>query len=609
MPDEFDSDAVRSGRPLAHVREARFAEPLPLSQGGELAELTVAYETYGELNAEGDNAVLLCHAISGDSHAARHSDGDDPGWWEELVGPGKAVDTNKLFVVCTNVVGGCRGTTGPASVDPATGQRYGRHFPTVTVNDMVDAQHRLMRRLGLSGWRAVVGGSLGGHQAIAWATRYPDCVGTAVVLASSPRLSAQALAFEVVGRNAVQSDPNYNDGNYYTQSEQPAKGLAIARMLGHITYLSSEAMTKRFDADRHTPPEIDTDFEKRFSVGSYLAHQGERFTERFDANSYCAISMALSLVDFGADHQALSETLSSATCDWLVISFSSDWLFTPAQSRQIVTALTALGKPVSYCEIPTDAGHDGFLLKNEIADYGPLVAAKLGTTKAPPVIERSSDDVLLSMIGEDASVVDLGCGDGHLLARLSERGSRRLCGVDVKTQKLVSTALHGVDVIDADLNQGLPHFADGQFDIAVVSSTLQMVPNVKTLLQDSLRVANKVLISFPNFGYAPLRRMFAEEGRSPMASGDYSYEWYETPNKRFPTVRDLMSLCESLGLQVSRAHYHQAGVALTPEQLLDPNLHAETAVLLVEAAPPSRTPTSFSTTQTPRRASRSTRTT
>ena len=221
-----------------------------LVSGQSLQQIQVAYETYGELNEDRSNAVLICHAITGDSHPARHDPGDEPGWWEALIGPGKAVDTDRLFVICSNVLGGCRGTTGPGTINPATGVPYGSDFPLVTVEDMVDVQKRLVDLLGIKSLHAVVGGSLGGHQVLCWATRHPDYVGTAVVIAASARLSAQAIAFDVVGRNAIQTDPSFHEGQYYGTGEHPRTGLALARMLGHITYLSSDAMTRKFDLDR-----------------------------------------------------------------------------------------------------------------------------------------------------------------------------------------------------------------------------------------------------------------------------------------------------------------------------------------------------------------------
>ena len=264
------------------------------------------YETYGQLNPPGDNAILICHAISGDSHVAQHDAADDPGWWDILVGPGKPVDTNRFFVICPNLLGGCRGTTGPGSLNPATGKPYGADFPTITIGDMVEVQRRLLDHLGIGQLVAVIGGSVGGHQTFTWATRHPDRLRGAVVLASSPRLTSQALAFDVVGRNAIRRDPFFHGGQYYDQPHGPAVGLALARMIGHITYLSPEAMSQKFEADRLHPREEAIEFEKTFSVGSYLGHQGTKFVERFDANSYLTLSLAMDLFDLGGTPEQLA---------------------------------------------------------------------------------------------------------------------------------------------------------------------------------------------------------------------------------------------------------------------------------------------------------------
>jgi homoserine O-acetyltransferase len=546
-----------------------------------LPGVEVAYETYGELNEDRSNAVLICHAITGDSHPARHDPDDDTGWWEGLVGPGKAVDTDRLFVICSNVLGGCRGTTGPGTTNPATGTPYGSDFPLVTVEDMVDVQKRLVDLLGIDSLRAVVGGSLGGHQVLCWATRHPDYVRTAVVIAASARLTAQAIAFDVVGRNAIQTDPSFHDGQYYGTGEHPRTGLALARMLGHITYLSSDAMTRKFDLDRHAPRDIVTDFEKRFSVGSYLAYQGKQFVGRFDANSYVAITLAMDNFDLGDSREARLEAFSAATCDWLVISFSSDWLFPPAQSRELVALMTTLGQSVSYCEIDTDGGHDSFLLKDDIAQFAPLVAAKLGAP-APKAPRPSADDNrILELIPPQSSVLDLGCGEGDLLARLKERGAPLLCGVEVSTELIAATMQHGVDAIDYDLNVGLPEFADDRFDYVVLSSTLQVVPNVEHLLEEALRVGRRAIVSFTNFAHRALREMFGLEGRAPKAPGPYSHEWYDTPNRRFPSIRDMLELCEKMGVTVEQARYYDdtQGRLIGPEE--DPNLAAETALLVL----------------------------
>ncbi|MCL5098641.1 MAG: homoserine O-acetyltransferase, partial [Candidatus Omnitrophica bacterium] len=371
------SDSIRHARPLRYLETVSFDVPFKLEKGGVMPGITVAYETYGRLSAAKDNAILVCHAISGDSHVARHNDDDDPGWWDIMVGPGKPIDTNRYFVVCPNVFGGCRGTTGPGSVQPATGKPYGNAFPTVTIGDMVEVQRMLLDHLGIPQLLAVTGGSLGGHQALAWAVQCPERVRGAALLATSARLTSQALAFDVVGRNAIRRDPYYHGGQYYDRNRGPEVGLAIARMIGHITYLSPEAMTRKFDPDRLRPREVATKFEKTFSVGSYLGHQGTKFVERFDANSYITLSMALDLFDLGGTPAELAAALSPARCRWLILSFSSDWLFPPEQSRDLVDALVHNRSPVSYCTIKSACGHDAFLLSDDFASYGEMLRAFL----------------------------------------------------------------------------------------------------------------------------------------------------------------------------------------------------------------------------------------
>ena len=583
MSEDFEStDTLRSGRPLRHLRSAALGTPLKLRFGGWLPNVEVGYETYGELDPDRGNAILICHAISGDSHVARHDPQDDPGWWETLVGPGRPIDTERFFVICSNVLGGCRGTTGPSTIDPSTGLPYGQDFPLITVEDMVDVQKRLIDLLGIRQLQAVVGGSLGGHQALCWATRYPDYVRTSVVIASSSRLTAQSLAFDVVGRNAIQTDPSFRNGQYYGSGDFPHMGLALARMLGHITYLSSESMAKKFDFNRHEPRDIATEFEKRFSVGSYLAYQGDQFVGRFDANSYVTITLAMDHFDIGGTHEARVDALSAAKCNWLVISFSSDWLFAPVQSRELVDAMTSLGQSVSYCEIPTDGGHDAFLLPEDIETYGPLLRAKLGDPTPRPPTHRLSDDRILELIDPGSSVLDLGCGEGDLLARLRERGEARLVGVDVSTALITAALQHGVDAIDCDLNRGLPEFHDGSFDYVVISSTLQVVPNVERLLSDALRVGKRVIVSFANFGYEALRKMFVEEGRAPKIPGLYGFEWYDTPNRRFPSIQDVLDLCKKMGVAIEDARYFddtKGGISIDPDG--NPGLEADTAILLL----------------------------
>ncbi|MDR1727010.1 MAG: homoserine O-acetyltransferase [Acidobacteriota bacterium] len=572
--DTFQSsDSVRSGRPLKHVQTFPIDGPLPLEMGGELHGVVVAYETYGELNAARDNAILVCHAISGDSHVARHDgdDGDEPGWWDLVVGPGKAIDTDRYFVICSNVLGGCRGTTGPGSVNPATGRRYGADFPTVTEGDMVEVERRLVDGLGIDRLLAVVGGSMGGHQALLWATRFPDRLRGVVTLATSTRLTTQALAFDIVGRNAIRRDPDFKGGRYLDEDTAPAVGLALARMLGHITYLSPEGMRAKFGANRLSPREMDTEFEKQFSVGSYLAHQGNKFVERFDANSYIRLSLAMDLFDLGDTPEKIAANLRPASCRWLVISFTSDWLFPPSQSQDLVRALVALGQPVSYCNVVSSCGHDAFLLPDELPVYGGLIGAFLEnvTDDSPKAVEdddlyvlspesifgalrrpRIDYDQIGRLIEPGASVLDLGCGRGSFLAKLRQDRARKLLGLDIHEGNILYCLQRGLDAVQADLNSGLGTFPDGRFDYVVLSQTLQSVRDVEQLVREMLRVGRRSVVSFPNFAYYKLREMLLGEGRSPVSSGILRHEWYNTPNIRFFSITDFEDFCAKRGITV-----------------------------------------------------------
>jgi len=571
MTNAFDSsDSARSARPLRHAKAVVLPGPIRLETGGELPEVRVAYETWGRLNAERDNAILICHALSGDSHVARHDADDDPGWWDIAVGPGKAIDTDRYFVVCPNTLGGCRGTTGPSSLNPATGQPYGASFPVLTTADIVDTQRRLLETLGVERLLAVVGGSMGGHQVLTWATRLPERVRGAVALATSPRLTMQALAFNVVGRNAILRDPGFQGGQYYgSPGGGPAVGLALARMLGHITYLSAEAMTEKFEADKLQPRDVATEFEKRFSVGSYLAYQGSKFVERFDANSYVTLSLAMDLFNLGATPAELRAALERSRCRWLVASFSSDWLFPPEQSREIVDALAGLGKPVTYSNVASRCGHDAFLLEDDLATYGELMRGFLENLARPPVGDAAAGgdvyglspasiyhphrldyDRIVALVPPGASVLDLGCGQGALLSRLRARGHARLTGVELDEKAVVECARQGLDVVQADLNAGLGAFADGQFDVVVLSHTLQAIRDVERILDDMARVGRRLIVSFPNFAYYKLRRMLAEDGRAPESSGILRFKWHNTPNIRFFTIADFEDLCREKGLSI-----------------------------------------------------------
>jgi len=379
------------------VQLADAQQPFILESGASIAPIELEYEVYGELSPDRDNVVLITHALSGDAHAAgwdadagdrgRAWRNDRPGWWDAMIGPGKPIDTRRWCVICSSVLGGCYGTTGPASSDPTTGKPYGLRFPLVTVEDWVRLQARLLDHLGVERLHAVLGGSLGGQQALEWALAFPERVGKCAVLAASPRLSAQGLAFNAVGRYCIINDPHFADGDYY-EDEGPAKGLAAARMLAHITYLSEEAMHEKFGRMRRDRERSDAGFGIEFEVESYLDYQGRSFVERFDANSYLYISRAMDYYD-AAERWGdgdLVEACKRIDCDVLVTSFSTDWLYPPEQCREFVSALCRLGKPVTAIELPSTAGHDAFLV--EISSLGPLLANFLESTAdtgdAPP---------------------------------------------------------------------------------------------------------------------------------------------------------------------------------------------------------------------------------
>lgn len=361
MPEVIPEDSVG----LVTPSSIDFQGPLALECGSTLTDYTIAYETYGELNAARSNAVLVCHALSSHHHAAGYHSMDDrkPGWWDTCIGPGKAIDTNRFHVVCSNNIGGCHGSTGPASINPATGQPYGKTFPDIVVKDWVRSQSLLADALNIDRWAAVVGGSLGGMQALQWSIDYPERVAHAAVIAAAPRLSAQNIAFNEVARHAILSDPDFHDGNYYQHNVVPERGLRLARMLGHITYLSDDSMHSKFGRELQAGSPT-TGYDMEFQVESYLRYQGKKFVSEFDANTYVLMTKTLDHFDPAAAYNNdLSAALAQASAHFLVIAFTSDWRFSPARSREIVRALLDNNKEVVYGHVEANEGHDAFLMK------------------------------------------------------------------------------------------------------------------------------------------------------------------------------------------------------------------------------------------------------
>ena len=384
---------------IVETKYFNISEPINLDSGEILEEVCVAYETYGELNKEKSNAILVCHALTGDAHAAGWHEGDKKaGWWEIVIGPGKALDTEKYFIICSNVLGGCKGTTGPSSINPKTGKEYGLDFPVITIADMVKVQKKLIDSFEINQLVAVIGGSMGGMQVLEWMAHYPEMMKKAVPIATSALSSPQQIAFNAVGRQSIFSDPNWNGGNYYETGVIPRNGLSLARMIAHITYLSDESMDIKFGRGLQDKDEISYDFSVDFQVESYLKHQGETFVKRFDANSYLYITKAVDLFDLTVN-DSLIDGLKDVKAKVEVISVDSDWLYPTEQSTDIVTALNANEVEVSFSEIKSNYGHDAFLLEKGQLDF---ILSKF-------LADRIVEDIMMEKIAtikEDANVED-----------------------------------------------------------------------------------------------------------------------------------------------------------------------------------------------------------
>lgn len=357
----------------SELKTVRFGE-LALDGGETLHDVDVAYECYGRLNDQKSNAILIVHAFTGDAHAGGVNAEGAPGWWSNMIGPGKAFDTGRYFVLCSNVLGGCRGTTGPSSIDPATGKPYGMSFPVITIGDMVRLQHMLVESLGISKLLAVAGGSMGGMQALAWAVAFPDAVYACIPIATTGRHTAQQIAFNEVGRQAIVADPDFQAGAYY-ETQPPARGLAVARMVGHITYMSDDSMREKFGRRLRGREQFSYGFGVDFEVESYLRYRGSQFVGRFDANSYLYITKAMDYFDLSAGYPSMGASLERARCRFLVISFTSDWLYPSYQSLEIANALRSRNHDVTYCELTSTYGHDAFLV--DIKDQTGIVRSFL----------------------------------------------------------------------------------------------------------------------------------------------------------------------------------------------------------------------------------------
>ncbi|MBU1518658.1 MAG: homoserine O-acetyltransferase [Planctomycetes bacterium] len=562
------------------IRVVHADDAFKLVSGKTLSPIDVAYETYGKLTPAGDNVVLICHALSGSAHAAGLSSTDDkkPGWWDIMLGPGKAIDTDKYYVICSNFLGGCSGTTGPSSINSRTEKPYSLDFPMITIADMVKVQKLLLDKLGIKQLLSVVGGSMGGMQVLQWAIEYPEFVKSAIVIAATARLGPQAIAFDAVGRNAILADPK--------------KGLATARMVGHITYLSKESMREKFGRVLKSADKYSYDFSSEFSIETYLDYQGQSFIERFDANSYLYITKAMDYFDLERDYGSLAQAFAKTKSRFLVVSFTSDWLFTPAQSEEMVNALIAQRKSVSYCNIFSPYGHDAFLLEPET--LGSLIGGFLSTTIAKPKFDKASKlssvkgvdrarrlrvdyELIESLIKPSSRVLDVGCGDGQLLLSLQHDKNIEAEGIEVD-QKLISQCVNnGLDIIQRDIERGLELYPDNSFDYAILSQTLQTLKNPHLVFAELLRVAGKVVVSFPNFAYWRCRAELFFGGRAPRTK-QLPFRWYDTPNIHFMSLKDFDDFCEEIGAKIE-AKIPLIGNRRSPVKFA-PNIFAEQAIYL-----------------------------
>ncbi len=565
-------------------------EGLRLERGGVLKEVEVTYECCGYLNDDKSNVIFVCHALTGDAHVAgiRPGETGPSGWWEKMIGSGRAIDTDRFHVVCANVLGGCMGTTGPSSLNPETDRPYGSAFPRITVGDMVEVYRLLVRQLGVTRLTGVIGGSFGGMLTLEWARRFPNEVAHALVIAAAARLNPQALAFDIIGRQAITRDPSWRKGDYYTpapadktvpgepaaeeedeaqgqaafyeygKAAKPEHGLASARKMAHVTYLSLELLDKKFGRERrkewleNTDPAFHDNIRKNFGtyfqIESYLNYQGEKFVQRFDANSYLHITYAMDEYDMG-QHEPLEEALAPLQCRTLVVSLSGDWLFMPEQSEELVTALLKSRKRVSYSHLNAPAGHDAFL--THIGELSRVIHAFLtpaaGGEKAV-ALPDADVDVILPRIGRESRILDLGCGNGSLLIRAAKERRAQGTGVEIDLPAVMEGLARGLDVLMQDLDAGLSMIPKKTYDTVVLSSTLQVIRRPEKLLRQLLHIGRQAIVTFPNFGYLPVRLALLFRGRMPKAR-ELPYEWYNTPNIHLFTLRDFLKLCETEGIR------------------------------------------------------------
>ena len=579
-----------------------------LERGGRLPAVTVAYEICGRVTKEMDNVVFICHALTGDAHVAGTRPGaEEPdGWWEGMVGSGRGIDTDRYCVICANILGGCRGTTGPSTVNPATGRPYGSDFPEMTVRDIVRVHLLLLEQLGVRKVFAAVGGSFGGMQVLDWAVEAPDTLENAIVIATAPALSTQALAFDIIGRRAITRDPSWQHGNYYASAEAPDSGLAQARRIAHITYLSDGLMADKFGRERR--PEwlaagdeflerARRDFRTTFQIESYLDHQAQTFVRRFDANSYLHITRAMDEFDLAERHSSLRQAFSRIKANVFIASLSGDWLFTPEQSEKMAQTLLELRRPVTYFNLEAPAGHDAFL--THIDQLSPVIRAFLANgrpaDRPPDELEPAKEKAyaaIAEMVPRDSRVLDIGCARGRLLRLLREKRGVDAIGIDIDFAPVLEALGRGNNVILDDMRAGkgsadAENFflvPDDSFDTVVLSETLQVMRRPLQVLREGLRIARSVIVTFPNFGYVTTRSQLFFRGRMPVDE-HLPLPWYDTPNIHLFTLRDFIDLCKANGFAVRKVVPHsESRFGRLLIRLGMANLGAERLIIEIERA-------------------------
>lgn len=531
-----------------------------LESGERLPQIVVAYERYGELAPDGRNVVYVCHALTGDAHVAgyRSEDPKSAGWWQGLIGPGCGLDTDKYQVVCANVLGGCSGTTGPTSINPATGKPYGNSFPLLHMKDAVRVERLLLEQLGVKHLAAVIGGSLGGMRALEWGINHSDFVDRVIAIASGASLSPQALAFDIIQREEIEDDPDFRNGDYLAHGTVPARGLSRARQIGHVTYLSSQTMAAKFGRDtRETPiPGVQSRFSSHFEVESYLNYQGQKLVDRFDAMSYLLVSRMLNVYDPAKEYGGLDRAFAQSSCQFLVVSISTDWLFPPEQQLELVRTLMAARHRVSYLRLDSPFGHDAFLIDSEVPKLARAVRAFLegsATAAAASGATQQDLEVIRPMIPEGAYVLDVGSGDGSTFLDLVRH--RKITGVclDLDFDMIVACMSKGLCAVHLDADAGLADIPSDSFDCVLLNQTIQQLHSALQSLRQVLRIAPVGVVGYPNFAYWRYRLGLALLGRLPV-SESLPYEWYDSPNIHVVTIRDFEALCAKEGIRIEHRH-------------------------------------------------------